>query len=353
MEYLNPFGMMPANQDFGSGNALVTMNAERNRINSLPFIEAALGMQQNQAMMDAQKAKEFMSPEAQDARMTGFQSQTATNRANMEVAPHKAKFDVAKAQADLEALPYMTAKEIAVANQVAMEAKGKPAEKFIREMGSIHEQINAHPEAVRPALYQQAIQQWQAQNPGAQVPQNFAQYNPQLLGIMRGAQIRSVEHEQNIEKIKLKELFDLEGKQLEAQSRIRAAEAGRAATNEKRSPAQERVFQMRVYNNPNAAPEEKEVAYETLSGLASDAFEKVKKGDRFLSNMDVDYLTARSPEEKERITQMQSKRESQLWEDHLIKFGLRVKVQSPNGQTGTIPKHKLDEYKKQGYKEVK
>lgn len=352
--YINPFGMMPQNSDFASPSFLQVLMAHRNREMSMPFIQNAQQMQQMEMQRQQMETQEFTSPEAAEARMTGFQATTAQNRNKIANAPILGEKEREEAKARIKELPYITEKNIADAEQLTIEARGKPAQKLLDEMGAIHEQLQRLPEHARNMAYQEQLRSWQQRNPGAQVPPNFRQYNPQLLAMARYASINTPKHVQDLEQTKLKGLMDIEARGVSAQAtRDAAAISAQSGSSQKRNNQQERNHYMRIYTDPNANPEDRQVAYETLEGLATDEFEKVKKSDKRLSNMDIDYILANAPEEKEQITRLQEKREAELWEQHLIRRNLRVKVQSPDGKIGTIPKHKLDDYKRQGFKEVR
>jgi hypothetical protein len=203
MNYMNPFSAIDPSQ-LGSGATVSqAAMAGAKATAAQPFIDMAQQSQGIDLATALQKFKEMMDPASVEARMSEQQLKGATNKANMELLPHQTAAAKAKAISDLELQPYMTEQKREEAIQAAREAQGKPAAALFAMGSEMYEAIEKVPEPMRPIAYQQMLERWKAQNPGAPIPKGMETYTPktmQGLGMMRYGQLNSVGHQQGMAK---------------------------------------------------------------------------------------------------------------------------------------------------------
>lgn len=172
--------------------------------------QAKPGLDMNRAsqMMGLQKQgmenQEFMSPLAVGARQSKLESDTATNKANLETLPWKTKKDIADYQAHLDELPSMSAERKAKARSLAMEYEGKPQSALINTIGNEFEAFQKAPPAKHGEMWKQTIGRWEAQHPGIKVPEQYKEWSPDRLGDMmtiRQSQLYTAAHRQKLGEI--------------------------------------------------------------------------------------------------------------------------------------------------------
>lgn len=363
MDYINPMAMLPQSEDLNSGNPMVIAQALARTRAAQPFIDQAhqsqsLGLQEKQA-----KFQEFQSPEAVAARMSKYGRETAENQAAMTMAPQKLAFELEEMKYKLKAMPSMTDAKIAEAEAAAMKAKGTPMEKFIKDIGSLAGALEKAPAASRPMLYQRALQVWQQQHPGAQLPQALRQYDPSVLGMYRYAQLYSTEHEQRreIERIKgeetrknteLKNKGDLEQARISAGGAIESARIRSAAEKPVNIP--QRIVQLRreIATNPQNQEAQQELNFYMQKELR-EALEK----DTQLKLLGVQAATG-----NQQARVRYEERVQEIEKDFYTRQGStpskspsntkQVKVINPQGQEGMIPENQLEAALRQGFKKA-
>jgi hypothetical protein len=297
MDYINPGSMMPNPQDFESTNLLSVQNARQRMDMAQPFIQMAQQQQAMEMQKKQQENSEFMSPEAMRSRFSGFQKTTAENTAAAQVAPEKAKFDVAKARGDLENLPFMNEKAKQEAIQAGREAQGKPYAKLIEDMGNLHAALEKAPEAIRPMLYQEGVKRWQMEHPGAQLPQEFQQYNPQTLAQVRYAQLHTPKFEQDMAKTREEitgrkevaaghDTAHLQAASIAAKGGVEQAKVRSTTATDKPVNSNVRVTQLRrQLANPNLDADAREEATAELNSHLEDSFATKISRDPLLKEM--------------------------------------------------------------------
>lgn len=352
-DYINPAAGLPEtnipNNPFWSG-----VNQGQRTQMMQPFLDMA---QQNQAstlQRTLMENQEFASPDAQEMRLAERGSKTAQFQSSK-----------AKSLAEIEALPHEQQLKIAELGNKLRGANAQPYRELFSELGTLSDRLDQLPPERRAGEYAAALTRWEMTHEGKSVPQQFKQYSPQVhneLKAIRHALVMTPEHEQKLNERALQNSGDLAVQQLRnegglAQANVQASATRDAASQRasgRENPGQFRVSNLRILNNPNSTEEEVAVAQENLESLATDSFERVKKNDQRLANLSLDYVQAMgNPQKQQEVAAKQEKIEREIWEEHLVKQGARVRVKNPQGQPGILPRSKLKAAKAAGYTEVK
>lgn len=361
-DYNNPFALVPRPSDFDSTSPMQVYNAQTQMNMAQPFIDMARQKQQMSVQQEQMKTNEFASPQAQQARMSGFERQGAENTAAAQLAPVKGQADIAAERSRLQQMPSMTAQRIAEAEEATIVAKGRPQERLIRDLGNIEGALQNAPQEIRPMLYEEEIRRWQQRNPGAQLPQEFRTYNPENMALIRYASIYTPQYEQKLGELKQQGTNSLATQTLQNQGSERTAQiaagasmsnnAANIAAQQGKNPAAERVRLTRIINDPKSSPEDIQIAIASIESYASDEFDtKVAKNNQPLLSFDLD-MRIGSPESKQHARDEYNKMRDKLWRSHLSKWGIK-QVKSPDGSIGMIPARQLAAALAQGYKEIK
>lgn len=360
MDYNNPTSALPNPNEFASNNFLQVANAQDRMAIAQPFLQMAAQKQGLGLAEDQAKFQEFMSPEAKAARFSAFGKASAENNAAARVAGPEADAKIAKARADIEALPFMTEQKIEEAKAAAMKARGGPAAKLYNDLGNIYDGIIKLPEAARPIAYQNAIQRWQAENPGAKLPPQLAQYNPQDLAQIRYAQLNTPEFTQRTKEKQMEVDQHKYTADTNANAHIRGAQIAAGATmgaarirSEAEKPVAPgvRITQLRkeLAKNPGNEEAQQELKYH-LEGEFIKSFQK---------NPMAGMLAVQAATGDEKALARYKAFEAESKATYMSENGIgvktgsdRVRVKDKNGKIGTIPKSQLEAAKAAGYEQV-
>lgn len=353
-EYMNPFAGSMLPESVPNNPFMSRMNQLDNQEMMSPF----MGMEKQRQEMALRKQgivdNEFMSPEA-----------TAARKSDQTTHVTKNKLISAEADAKWEALPYEQKVKIGELKNKLSEVEGSPQGKFLNFMTDQAPALEKAPPQMRAAVYDGIIKNFQMTHPGIEVQERFRQFSPEVGNILssaRLAQIATPKHIQKLEELKEAHKNELEKARISAGGTTGAAaihEQGAMAREQlkikeqaKQNPGQFRVAQRKVLTDPKATPEEREAAEENLSSALAEDMPKLYATDHILNSLSTTAMGGGPAAEAAR--QKYDARKSQLFEDHTVNAGIRVRVVAPDGKTkGTLPRSKLEAALKAGYKEVK
>jgi len=184
-DYINPFSAVdPA--AFGEGKTpLETFFGYQKNLQAQPFIDMARQQGQMDLQTNQQKQTEFMSPEAQKARMSEFGATAAKNKQIMDVSPHETLYKIKKAQDDLRASPFLTDELIAKASKYVRDFKHEPFNEFKAGLGMLGERLDQLPanmpkgmkDALGKSLYGKFVTDWQMKYPNEKLPEHLKYYD--------------------------------------------------------------------------------------------------------------------------------------------------------------------------------
>lgn len=258
---MNPFSQSVPSQGLNPESFWGAINARRNAMQAQPFMENALSGQQADLARKLMETKEYTSPTAQDARMSGFETTAATNRAKLETLPHQTSYDITKLKEDQRALPTLTDERIAKAQQVIKGIKDAPMQEVLSSFANLYPGLRDEKDDLKKhAIWQQNLASLKQKHPelAGKLEQRFGTYNQDLMtdaaalyyGMGSGARDAQQERLKHIEG----------GYSLEREEMQQTGANSRAATNaaaitqrgaaKEPSPAQTEVRLNRVLNNP-------------------------------------------------------------------------------------------------------
>lgn len=384
MDYLNPASMMPSPQTFDTTSPLQAMQAQTQMNIATPFLQMAQQGQGLDLQKKAQEVSEFMSPEGQAARLATLGKTRAEAEAATKVAPERALADIADAKRKVATSASLTDKDIAEAKDAAMKAQGAPVAQFYKDMADFNSALENAPEQIRPILYQHGIQQWQAQNPGAKLPPQFATYDPKLMGSIAYAHLHSVEQQQKIAALEVPAIAELRKAEIERQSREKIAQGAqqtqleiarehtKALTSGAKMNTQQQLSLMRERLRQNPNDEEARLSAEGILGTMHDALRQQDQNQNFADMLAINKAPAGPAREKvlQNIQARKAMNRQQYIQNNLqevygrrtpatpgattggISAG-RVIVRDSKGKQYSLPANQLDAAKQQGYIEVK
>lgn len=192
--YANPFGLYQDQNPIPSNPFMSEWNAIQNRQTAQPFINQAKENGDLELMKRRMETGEFMSPEAQGARMSQFPLQQQMNESKGRMIQPEENAQRERLSQEIRALPDMTDQKIAQAQLAVQQAKGAPHRELLSELGQLYDTVKDASPADRPFLYQSALSRWQQTHPGSEVPEQFRAYREEFLpdlAAIRHAQIYS------------------------------------------------------------------------------------------------------------------------------------------------------------------
>ena len=361
-DYMNPAAGLPdaniPNNPFWSG-----VNESVRERTMAPF----LGMQQEREGLELQKQRqtnqEFMSPDAQRARMSGFGATEAQNI-----------FNAAEAKQKLSLLPEQKKLQIEQLSNQINDERAKPVKGLLTQLGGMAQRLEKMPEQHRPIAFRQELQRWQQMNPGSQIPEQFREYNPAVLDELKNIEYALVftpKHQQDLGMEGVKGANRLAEQRLQNEGSANVASIQQRGATDRQGMVSggkpvnipQRTVQLRrMLANPDTPAEEKETAKEELIGYVTESFQKFEANDPVLKSLaGMAGIPGKQGEDalKRYETQRQIK-----YREFLQQQGLgapaqpkptdnteRVSVTSPTGKKGTIPKSQLDAALKNGYKQ--
>lgn len=346
--YTNPFAGLPdtnfPNNPFWSG----VKSGEREAMMA-PF----RGMEQERQGIALQKSRmdmgEYSSPEAQALRLQTIKGEGK-----------KKELEFAQTEAAISRLPQEEKVRLVELRNKMDSAEAAPFKPFLEFMSTAAAELQGVPEPMKAAAWASKMKLLESTHPGIKIPDQFRNYSPETLQQavrIRSAATMTPEFIQKMELEKQKESGALERVRIQAGATTGAAaiheqgamarEKFRADTAAKQTPGQFKVQNMRTLTDPNSTPEQIEVAEANLQSFAADNMQKLYQNDPLLQALAIKALS--DPTAAAQI----DARKSKLFEDHLTSEGIRVKVKSPDGKVGTIPKSKLRGALAAGYSEVK
>lgn len=189
-DYMNPFSSIDPSA-FGVGHtALEMVAADQKAKQAQPFIDMARQQQMMQMQESQQKLQEFMSPQAQSARMSGFGAEQAKNQQMMDVSSSESAKRISDAKEAVARNPSLTKKAIAEAELAANTAHSAPASALINSIGGLGQQWQQEQQqygdkipveflqAKHAKEYNALIAQHQLQFPNDPLPPGLQKYSP-------------------------------------------------------------------------------------------------------------------------------------------------------------------------------
>ncbi len=244
-DYINPFSAVdPA--AFGEGKTpLEAFFGYQKNLQAQPFIDMARQQGQMDLQTNQQKQTEFMSPEAQKARMSGFGAESAKNKQIMDVSPHETLYKIKKAQDDLRASPFITDELIAKSQKYVQDFKHEPFNEFKAGLGGLGERLDQLPanmpkgmkDALGKSLYGKFVTDWQMKYPNEKLPEHLKYYDQDTPHQIKIAQYTNLEVQKRAAQERLKQM-EVEGHIKQSQifaggtvqaARETAAQSGRNA----------------------------------------------------------------------------------------------------------------------------
>lgn len=270
MDYMNPFamitnpGLMNATGIPDPGN-MAAFEASRQNTRAQPFINMA---EQNMQMDTAKKSSEmadYFSPEAAQQRAMERQLKGLETQSKITKAPKELQRDLDKIDAEIKKLPHQTEADIAAANELTRIAQGTPLAGFIGGLGDHYTAMEKVPEGARPLMWKQIIDIEKAQ--GRKVPPGLEEWNQDtqnFLASIKHAQLNSIKQQQTmqIEGVRTERAVQIaEGNN---QATVDAARIRADGSGNNRPPTTNQGVQeaIRIMNDPNSSPQEKETAFQ-------------------------------------------------------------------------------------------
>jgi hypothetical protein len=274
MEYTNPFvGLPEANVP---GNPFLSRWNQIDRQQTMqPFVDMAKQRSQLDLQNEQIKSQEFASPQAREARMSGFSATASKN-----------KFDAAKATAELARLPEEEKFKYAELSNKIHSEEGKPYIQLFQELAGLSDVMEQTPEEHRPLVYKQWADRF-SQTTGRPVPPNYQNYNPTILEEAKAVKyglVMTPKHQQDLG-IKGVEAAAAMARQnasdRAAMQRVGAQQAGANSRAEAartdaspKNKAQIINKAIQILENPNATPDEKRTAQFQLRPYATEEYTK-------------------------------------------------------------------------------
>lgn len=349
-EYMNPFAGAMLPENVPDNPFMSRWNQLDNRRMMAPFREMEQERQgmalKKQGVMD----QEFMSPEATQQRAAKRTEETEQSR-----------FNAAKAQSDFRLLGPQEQEKILKIKENLRQIEGKPFATLFKMFGDLAPVLDQRPSQMRPAIIEDAVLQFEMQNPGVKIPDKLRQYSPELHQQAKNiwlAQVLTPAHEQAKVLQTQKETANMARQKVASGTSLQVAgihEAGqdrrqnqRIQEEAKMSPGQFKVRNMRILNSPNSTPEQIEEAEANLMSQATAMMPKVYESDNLLQTM----ATAAMGGDPEATKRYEARR-TKLFEDHLVNEGLRVRMVNPKDSKDVrlVPKSRVNLFKTNGWKE--
>jgi len=351
VDYTNPFASLDPSA-YGEGKtALEMFMADQKAKQAQPFIDMARQQQQMGLQQKQQEMQEFMSPQAQQARMSGFGATAATNQQKIELTPHQTAQQIDEARQKIRSSGSLTDAKIAEAEAAIVKAKGSPYESLFKDFGALGTALEKLPKETHSMVYTNYINQWKAKHPGLPLPPGLENYDKDTEWQLKAAAYADLTNRKAENDIKLKEIEVRERAKSTGVSASISAQ-GQLAVEKLRQEGQDRREDLR------AGTKEEQLANRKAEALA--------KTTAQLLSADINYGLTQDPEVKkqkfeaayeqaQRIHGVSSQPQNTTQKPPKPKTpppAGKVLMYSPKERKwGAVPKEQVEQAKQEGYSE--